>query len=88
MFLQHVVIVNGTYLPLFISHVETFHKQIVSPQTDQNNYRPNERLDLTFSLPGMVLKIDSSLEKGLKLKVRRFSGLIPAFVEVSGINPY
>ena len=32
---------------------------------------------------GMVLKFDTSVEKGLKLKVRRFWGLIPTFVEVT-----
>ena len=70
---------RNLYLSLFLSRVETFHKQILSQQTEQNNDCPDDRLELTFSLLGMALKINSSLEKGLKLKVRRFSGLIPTF---------
>ena len=37
---------------------------------------------------GMALKLYTSLVKGLKLKVRNFWGLIPAFVEVTGENRY
>ena len=32
----------------------------------------------------MVLKFDTSVAKGLKLKIRQFWGLIPTFVEVTG----
>ena len=32
----------------------------------------------------MVLKFDTSVVKGLKLKIRQFWGLIPTFVEVTG----
>ena len=35
---------------------------------------------------GMVLKFYTSVAKGLKLKVRKFCGLIPTFVEVTGKN--
>ena len=34
--------------------------------------------------PGTNLKFYTSLSKGLKLKVRKFFGLIPTFVEVTG----
>ena len=34
--------------------------------------------------PGSNLKFYNSLSKGLKLKVRKFWGLIPTFVEVTG----
>ena len=33
---------------------------------------------------GMNLKFYTSVEKGLKLKVRKFWGVIPTFVEVTG----
>ena len=33
---------------------------------------------------GMALKFDTSVARGLKLKVRKFWGLIPTFVEVIG----
>ena len=33
---------------------------------------------------GMTLKFYTSLKKGFKLKVRKFSALIPTFVEVKG----
>ena len=33
---------------------------------------------------GMALKSYTSVKKGLKLKVRKLSGLIPTFVEVTG----
>ena len=33
---------------------------------------------------GLNLKFYTSVTKGLKLKVRRFGGLIPTFVEVTG----
>ena len=33
---------------------------------------------------GMDLKLYNSVTKGLKLKLRKFSGLIPTFVEVTG----
>ena len=33
---------------------------------------------------GMALKFYTSVAKGLKLKVRKFWGLTPAFVEVTG----
>ena len=33
---------------------------------------------------GMALKFKASLAKELKLKVRKFLGLIPTFVEVTG----
>ena len=33
---------------------------------------------------GMALKICTSVEKGLKLKVRKFQGIIPMFGEVTG----
>ena len=35
---------------------------------------------------GMALKFKTSVEKGLKLKVRKFWGLIPIFVEVTGLK--
>ena len=35
---------------------------------------------------GMTLKLYTSLEKGLKPKVKKFLGLIPTFVEVTGEN--
>ena len=31
----------------------------------------------------MALKFYTSVEKGLKLKIRKFGGLIPTFVEVT-----
>ena len=34
----------------------------------------------------MDLKFDTSVTKGLKVKVRNFGGLIPAFVEVTEEN--
>ena len=34
--------------------------------------------------PGMALKFYTSVAKGLKLKVRKFLGVIPKFVEVTG----
>ena len=33
---------------------------------------------------GMALKFYTSVTKGLKLKVRKFLGLIPIFVEIAG----
>ena len=33
---------------------------------------------------GMNLKFFTSVAKGLKLKVRKFQGLVPTFVEVTG----
>ena len=33
---------------------------------------------------GIALKIYTSMAKGLKLKVRKFLGLLPMFVEVTG----
>ena len=36
--------------------------------------------------PGMALKFYKSVATGLKLKVRKFWGLIPKFVEVIGEN--
>ena len=33
---------------------------------------------------GMNLKFYDSVEKGLKLKVRKFQGLVPTFVEMTG----
>ena len=36
---------------------------------------------------GTNLKFYTSLSKGLKLKVKRFCGLIPTFVKVTGENP-
>ena len=33
---------------------------------------------------GMALNFYTSMEKALKLKVRKFLGLIPTFVEVTG----
>ena len=33
---------------------------------------------------GMILEFHASVEKGLKLKVRKFWGLLPTFVEVTG----
>ena len=35
---------------------------------------------------GLVLKFYISVAKGLELKVRKFWGLIPMFVEVTGEN--
>ena len=32
----------------------------------------------------MILEFHASVEKGLKLKVRKFWGLLPTFVEVTG----
>ena len=36
---------------------------------------------------GMNLKFYTSLAKGLKLKVRKFYGLVPTFVKVTGEKP-
>ena len=36
---------------------------------------------------GTNLKVYTSLSKGLKLKARKFWGLIPTFVEVTGAHP-
>ena len=35
---------------------------------------------------GMNLKFYTSVAKGLKLKVRKFYGLVPTYVEVTGEN--
>ena len=35
---------------------------------------------------GMALKFNTSVAKELKLKVKKFLGLIPTFVEVTGEN--
>ena len=35
---------------------------------------------------GMALKFHTSVKKGLKLKVRKFLGLVPTFAEVKGEN--
>ena len=40
-----------------------------------------DNLDLAL---GMVLKFYTSVAKGLKQKVRKFCGLIPTFLEVTG----
>ena len=41
--------------------------------------------DLGLAL-GIALKFYTSVAKGLKVKVKKFSGLIPMFVEVTGEN--
>ena len=42
------------------------------------------RISSEKSLIGMGLKLYTNVAKGLKLKVRKFLGLIPTFVEVTG----
>ena len=60
-----------------------FHKNLTRKTTSFEGWFRFKLSNLGLAL-GMTLKFTTSVEKGSKLKVRRFLSICPKFVEVTG----